>query len=311
MPSPALLTPFTVIDQVYKKTFEAYLNHIVGSIQAAVVAPLLACVTIWVIVQGVMVMRGDLDARKGLTQLIKVALVVGLVTSSSLYQEYVQDMFHDAIPEMVRKMGGNFGFPTATLTLQLDGIFRAGQFVFQSIASHIPQMDELDSLSFDGAQYLFYFTLWGIFGVYHVTGILTSVLVAIGPLILVGFLFESTVGIATRWVGQLVGYALLLLMTSIVASLVVAIIAATVAAMFATALLVDTLAAQLIGLYELDLFILTGNALVVALPGIAMAIGGGAGEMGSTFGQSIFRQVAKQRGRKTTNPSTISMSYAR
>jgi len=44
-------------------------------------------------------------------------------------------------------------------------------------------------------------------------------------------------------------------------------------------------------LYELDLFILTGNALVVALPAIAAQIGGGVAAQGTQMGMSALRNL--------------------
>lgn len=310
MAAPSLLAPFTVIDQTYKLAFTTYLNNAVGAVESAVAGPLLTCVTLWLIVQGILVMRGDIDARKGLTKIITVALVVGLVSSANLYQEYVQSLFEEGIPAMVTQLGGNIGLPTEAIPTELDVIFRLGQVGFQKVAAEIPPMDELDSLAFEGAQFFFFFSLWGIFGVYDIVGILTSVLVAVGPLFVIGFLFEATRGITMRWIGQLISYAILLLLTSIVATVVVAVMVASMATAFLVTVGVDTTAGQLVGLYELDLFIMTGNALVVALPGIAAALGNGVAASGTQLGQSIYRHFAERptaNGAGTAKASTTTI----
>jgi len=299
MPGSSLLAPFTVIDQTYRVAFTTYLSNAVGSIERTVAAPLLACVTLWVIVQGILIMRGDIDVRRGLTKLISVALVVGLVTSADLYQQYVQSLFEDAIPAMVREAGGNMGLPTQGIPTELDIVFRGGEAAFQKVAASIPPMDELDALAFEGAQFFFFFTLWSIFGIYHVVTILTSVLVTVGPIFILGFLFEATQGMTTRWVGQLISYAILLLLTSIVITVVMTVMVAGMAAVFLVTIGAGTTAGQLIGLYELDLFIMTGNALVVALPGIAASIGGGVGASGTQLGQSIYRHFAGKPSQST------------
>jgi type IV secretion system protein VirB6 len=294
-----LFAPFTTIDLAYRTAFELYLNSIVGAVQAAVAGPLLACVTLWIIVQGVLVMRGDIDTRHGLTKIITVAIVFCLVSSSSLYQANVQALFETAIPTMIQQLGGNIGIPTTFMPTELDIIFRAGQAGFQKVAAEIPPGDDVDALAFQGAQFFFYFTLWSIFGIYDIVNILTSVLVSIGPLFVVGFLFEATKGLTIRWVGQMITYAILLLLLSIVATVVVAAIALFMTATFVTTIAVGTTAGQIVGLYELDLFIMTGCSLVVALPVIAATIGGGLGAQGMQLGQSIYRQFGGGVSRNT------------
>jgi type IV secretion system protein VirB6 len=298
---PSLLAPFTVIDIAYAQAFKLYLNKSVGALESAITAPLLACVTIWIIIQGILVMRGDIDTRRGITKLVVVAIVVGLVTSSALYQAYVQDLFEKAIPTFVTQVGGNFGVPTDDIPKELDVVFNLGTAAFQRVAAEIPPTDELDALSFQGAQGIFYFAIWGIFSVYDLTNILTSLLVALGPIFLIGYLFEATQGIASRWLGQLIGYAILLLLTSIVASVVVLTIATFMAGAFAVTMAGGPTSGQLVGLYELDFFILTGNALVVALPAIAANIGGGVAAAGGHMGQSIFRRFAGGASPATIN----------
>jgi len=169
----SLLAPFSIMDDTYRAAFTFYVNDTVGKVETAVAGPLLACVTLWVIVQGILVMRGDIDPRRGLTKLITVALVVGLVTSSSLYQDNVQKLFVEGIPKLVSDLGGNMGLPTVTTPVMLDLIFQLGQAGFNKVASTIPEMDMLDALAFDGSQFFFYFTLWSIFGIYDLVTILT------------------------------------------------------------------------------------------------------------------------------------------
>lgn len=290
----SLIAPFTAIHTAYKLAFDGYLNDVVGSVATEVTGPLLSCVTLWVIVQGILVMRGDLDVRRGLVKLVSVSLVVGLVTSSALYQQYVVDVFEKTIPGFVQTLGGDLGLPKETVPGQLDLIFKAGESAFLSVEEDIPHDDTTDAMAFDGAQYMFFFTLWSIFGIYDTVGTMTSVLVTVGPIFMVGFLFEATAGITTRWIGQLIYYGILLLLTSIVATIVVATILAGMTAISVVTYAGGSEAGQMIGLYELDMFILTGNALVVALPTLAAYLSSGLAADGVQMGQSIYRRFARK-----------------
>lgn len=291
MPGNTFAAPFTAIDLAYKEAFDLYIKNAMGNIQAVLATPLLACVTLWVIVQGILVMRGDIDARRGVTKLLTVALIVGLVSSAPLYHDYIETMFQDAIPNFVRTLGGNFGLPPGTVPAEIDIVFRSGEAAFQHVAAQVPPDDELDAVAFDGAQFFFYFTLWSIFGIYDIISIMMSVLVSVGPLFLIGFLFEATAGITTRWVGQLVTYSIMLLLVLIVASVVVSVLIVAMVPILAQVALGVT-SQNIILLYELDFLILTGNALVVAVPAIAANIGGGVGANGSQIGQSVFRRFS-------------------
>lgn len=316
----SLPLPFTAIDTTYSEGFKLYLDSFIGSVETVVTGPLLTCVTLWAIVQGVLVMRGDIDARRGLTKLISVALVVGLVTSSSLYQEYVQNLFLVVVPSFVQSIGGTLGLPVDTIPTQLDVIYRLGNLSFQGIAMAIPPGDDLDAMAFDMAQFFFVFTLWAMFGIYDLVSILTTVLVALGPIFIIGFLFEATKDMTMRWVGQLVNYAILLLLVSVVESAVLAVIVAAMGTIFGLSLagaaaaelsgkfgfgFAKSTAGSIIGLYDLDLFIMTGNALVVALPAIAAALGNGVAAQGVQMGAGIARNFALGPNRTKPHESAI------
>lgn len=296
-----LKAPFSVTDTVYTKVIEAALHNTLGQIQGSLEAPLLACVTLWIIIQGILVIRGDIDTRKGFTKLIMVALVVSLVTSSDLYSTYVDDLFTKAIPQYIENVGNDGAAPLWSLPEQLDGVFIAGEKLFLSISEHLPDHDLTDTYSLEGAQFIFVLTLWGIFGVYDLTALMTNLMVSIGPLILIGFLFEATRDITTKWIGQLISYGLLLLFISVIATIVVGIELAGVIAMTVLTRAKPEVA-ELLGLWELDIFLMTGNAVVIALPGIAAALGGGVAAAIPRFVNSFYRRF---HGLDSNNPHEV------
>lgn len=316
MASLSLPIPFTVTDETYHEAFKLALTNMVGKVESYVAGPLLTCVTLWLIVQGILVMRGDITARSGITKIIMVALVASIISSSSLYSQFVENLFEQGVPSMVQQLGGDFGAPNETIPFQMDAAFRIGQAGFLATSAGIPMNDDLDSLNFEGAQLFYYFTMWSIFAIYDLIDIMVSVLVTFGPLFLLAFLFDFTRGIAKQWIGQLIGYSILLLFASVVASIVIATIAAYLVATFGAAAALTAAgnaigtawgvqnggkAGQIVGLYEVDMFIMTGNALVVALPAIAASIGGGVAAQASAIGQSLSRHLAK-------NPSPTAQS---
>ncbi|MGO7733151.1 type IV secretion system protein [Rhizobium leguminosarum] len=265
--------PFTITDALYGQWFELGLSNVQTQIRDSLVDPLRACIILWIAVQGILVMRGDIDARRGLTKIIMVTIVSAIVMSTTLYNENVRGFFQDTVPEYIENT--LIEVPSEAAPVALDLLFVMGQSVFQSVAMEISPENDQDAMALYGAQLIFYGSLWTTFGIIFSTSILTDVLLAIGPLALITYLFDATRDIARRWLAQLVNYAVLALLIKIVATLV---ISAQLAGLAAMAVLIKTLGAtpaKVIGLYELDILLCSGNVLIVALPALASHMAGG------------------------------------
>ncbi|ARP67176.1 MULTISPECIES: type IV secretion system protein [Mesorhizobium] len=269
-----IAAPFTAIHTIFDLAFTSGLHNVLEKIQEAVSAPLVACVTLWIIIQGCLVMRGQVDARGSISRVIMVSIVVALILDQSNYQQYIETFFDDTIPRFAHHISSS-DLPFVDIPRKLDFMFAASQYAFQMIASEIGTMNGQDILAFQGAQWIFYGSLWTAFEIYDAVGILTKLLLAIGPLVLVGYLFDRTRDMATRWIGQLLSYGLLLLLLNIVATIVIAAEAVSLTAMLIIIKMSGTTAAKIIGLYELDMLFLAGDALIIALPTIASSIAGG------------------------------------
>ncbi|RWD01472.1 MAG: type IV secretion system protein [Mesorhizobium sp.] len=288
--------PFTAIHTIFHLAFTSGLHNVLKKIQEAISAPLVACVTLWIIIQGCLVMRGQVDARGGITRVIMVSIVVSLILGQANYQIYIETVFDETIPRFAHGISGS-NLPFIDIPQKLDWMFASTQYAFQMIASEIGPMNSQDIIAFEGAQWIFYGSLWTAFEIYDAVGILTKVLLAIGPLVLVGYLFDHTRDMATRWIGQLLSYGLLLLLLNIVATIVIAAEAASLIAMLLMIRLSGTTAAKIIGLYELDMLFLAGDALIIALPTIASSIAGGSWAGANRSLNNLNRHFAKTAGR--------------
>ncbi|PBB11869.1 type IV secretion system protein VirB6 [Mesorhizobium loti] len=287
--------PFTTIHTIFDQAFTLGLQNVVENVQAAVSAPLVACVTLWIIIQGCLVMRGQVDARGGISRVIMVSIVVALILEQDNYQKYIESVFDDTIPRLAHQISGS-DLPFTSIPQKLDFMFSATQYAIQGIASEIGPMNGQDILAFEGAQWVFYGALWTAFEIYDAVGILTKVLLAIGPLVLVGYLFDHTRDMAAKWIGQLLSYGLLLLLLNIVATIVIAAEAVSLGIMLVVIKASGTTAAKIIGLYELDMLFLAGDALIVALPAIASSIAGGSLAGANRPPNSLSRHFAKTAG---------------
>ncbi len=292
--------PFSTADGFYGKALASGLANLLGSIQDDVIAPALACITLWIMVQGILVMRGDLDARRGVNRILKIALVTTLVVTAEDYNTVVHDFFITTVPAFVNDFSSPITKVFGGIPGQLDAILDACMIEFQAIAAEIGPMNDQDAMAFQGAQFVLYGTLWSMFTIYEVTNVMTEVLVAIGPLILIGYLFDATKGITDRWIGQLITYALLLLLVTTVATIVISVEATYLTIQLALIALTGPTSAQIVSFYEMDMFLLTGDAFVLALPAIAGLLGGGValspGEGLARIGAAGFRRSSGTAG---------------
>lgn len=135
------------MDADFATAFGAGTQNAVTSLLAAVATPLMACITLWIIVQGVLVMRGDMDARGGITRIIKIALVVGILTSSGLYTHYVQSLFITTIPNWFATAAGGSQAAIRSTPATFDNMWQVTEHMVETIGAQIAIYDVVDSVS--------------------------------------------------------------------------------------------------------------------------------------------------------------------
>lgn len=278
--------PFTTTDAAFLLSFQNGLSSLLVTVITYIDPALSALLVVWTIVQGMLVMRGDLDARRGLTQIVKVVLVYGLVSGTTRYTNFVQDWFLDTIPGWIQEVinsSGN-GLPLS-LPASLDGLLALIQQDIEQISALIGAGNNIDASSVQMAKLVLYGTLWTVFALYEAANLVSSVLIAIGPIFIIGYLFESTKPIAQRFVGQLIYYGVLLLLINIVASIVIQTEVLYITAELILISAMAPVAGQISDIWDIDIFLLTGDFLVISMPAVAAAISGG---FGASRGETSF-----------------------
>jgi type IV secretion system protein VirB6 len=281
----------------------------ITSILSAVATPLLACVTLWIIVQGILVMRGDMDARGGITRIIKVALVVGILTSSGLYTNYVQTLFITTLPNwFATAAGGAQGAMTST-PATFDNMWQVTEHAVENIGSQIAIYDIVDSVSLALIEISIMVLLVITFAIYEFSVIATGIMVAIGPILIVGYLFEATKGVADRWIGKLITYSLLTLLINIALNIVL-----TGEKAYMRVILTQqaggaaAVAVEIKVLIELAMFFAMGAFIIVSLPAIAAALGGG---LGVSPGAAIMNAISNLSIRGASGAAKLGTSKAK
>ncbi len=142
-------------------------------------------------------MRGDIDARGGVTRIIKVALVVGILTSSGLYTQYVVTLFTSTLPNWVASsIAGSTSVKNTPMIF--DQIWNTTVHEVTSVQAQLNFYDVVDEVTLAVVQIVIALILLVTFAVYEIAQVMTGVVVAAGPFVLAGYLF----GFLAVWGGQ-------------------------------------------------------------------------------------------------------------
>ena len=303
------LTPFADLDANFGAAFGNGINSTIQAVLVAVANPLMATVTLWIIIQGILVMRGDLDTRKGVVRITKVAFVVGILTSQGLYTNYVQTLFVKGIPAWLASITAGSGPASKFSTPQnFDNMWSVSEHIVENIAAGLSPFDIADAISLVIIEFALLVILITTFAIYEFAIIVTGIIVAIGPIMIIGYLFEATKGVTDRWIGKLITYSILTLLVDVTLNVVLTgeksylkIILSNqisnVGAVTPTAL-----ALQIKTLFELAAFFAMGAFIVVSLPAIAAVIGGGHGGSPGAAIMSAMTGAAGRLGRRAATP---------
>ena len=265
----------------------------ITSMLAAVATPLLACVTLWIIVQGVLVMRGDIDPRGGITQIIKVALVVGILTSSGLYTNYVQTLFITTIPNWFATAAGGTQAAITSTPATFDNMWQVTEHMIETISAQIAIYDIVNAVSLALIELSIMILLVVTFAIYEFAIIAIGIMVAIGPVLIVGYLFEATKGVTDRWIGKLITYSLLTLLINVTLNVVLTGEKAYMRLILTQqASGVAAVPAEIKVLIELAMFFAMGAFIIISLPAIAAALGGGLGVSPGAAIMNAFTSLA-------------------
>jgi type IV secretion system protein VirB6 len=283
-------TPFTNMAQDFGAAFGQGIESSINDLLSAIATPLLATVTLWIIVQGILVMRGDIDTRGGITRIIKVALVVGILTSSSLFMQYIKNSFIVTIPEWAAQSVGGGAAAVTGVPATFDNMWQVTEHEVETVAAQIGTFDVIDSMSLSLIEIALMVLLVVTFAIYEFAIIMTGIMVAIGPVLIVGYLFDATKSITDRWIGKLVTYSILTLLINITLSVVLQgekqymrfILSQQASGLAAVPIEIKIL-------IELAMFFAMGAFIIVSLPASAAAIGGG---LGVSPGQAVMNAIS-------------------
>jgi type IV secretion system protein VirB6 len=264
---------FSDFSTQYAQIFSTGTANVVSEGINAVSGPLTALIVLWLIVQGILIMRGDISVQSGVTKIIHVSIVVGLLSSFALFSQYIVDLFQTTLPNWAANAiaGGNGVGITAPRLF--DKVWNGSMAIAQTADAQLKLWDVVDGVELDLLEVAIGACLLIAFAVYEIGQIMLGVVIGVGPFVLAGYLFDSTRGIAERWLAKLIGLSILTLLIAIALEIILQGDVTYIQAAAATGAL--DVQQSLAILMQAALFYALGAVIIVLLPSIAAYIGGG------------------------------------
>ena len=214
--------------------FTAWLNRILTtyiadntSRVAGVLEPTIMTLgVLYVVIWGYLQLTGRIEEPfiTGVKRLVTLAVILGVALSLWSYNSLVVDSFFNAPAQLAAAMIGAYdsvtiidrilflGDDTAGLLFQKAGIFDGDfSYYLAGIAVHV-------IVDLTAIYTIFLLTL---------SRIALSVLLALGPLFVALLMFETTKRFFEAWIAQLANYALITVLTVLMAALMLAVLSAT------------------------------------------------------------------------------------
>ena len=271
-----------------------YIGDNTARLASALEPAVVTLATIYVMAWGYLHLMGKITEpfEAGLKRIALIALILGVGLRLWLYNTVIVDTFYNAPAQLAAAVVGASD-PVATV----DAIWDSGGTVAGSL------WDKGSSLSLLSGSIGFHLAaiiVWCLIGVLCVyamflialSSIALAVLLALGPLFIALLFFDATRRFFTAWLAQLANYALITVLTVMVAALLLRIVqsyAAQTAARGAAILTVDAL-------YMLLIALLVLLVLRQVMP-IASGLAGGASLNSFGIASRSFSSAVRKMGR--------------
>jgi type IV secretion system protein VirB6 len=269
---------------------------------AAVLEPTVVTLAVlYVMVWGYLQLTGQIEEPfvAGVKRIVMLAVVLGVTLNLWLYNSVIVDTFYNAPAQLASAVVGA-GDPVGTI----DAIWESGGTVAGNLWTKGGVFSGFGFVVAGAAVWL----LMGLLCVYAMflialSNIALAVLLALGPLFIAMLFFESTRRLFSAWIAQLANYALVTILTVMVAALLLQVVqsyAAQTAARGSAILTVDAL----------HMLLIAGLVLLIlrqVMP-IAASVAGGAAL--SSFGIVSRAAVSSwRRGAAIARPVIASAGY--
>lgn len=268
---------FTIADAQLQGALTSAVTAATTHALSAVQQPLSLALVIWAFVVGVAVLVGKMDSGEAFATLFRAGVVIALLGTSALYTTYVQQLFMTDIPAFIAQVATGSTSSSVSSPQQFDLLFSASMHMGGAILDQATIWSAASIGAWIVVMLVESFILAAMvvsFVVYELAQVFTGLVVAIGPLVMIGLLFKATAAYALRFMDKLVGLSILSLLISVLMEILIAGQGAFMRQM--QSLQGTSIAVETTVFIMVFAFFFLGAVLMLMLPGTAVAIGGGA-----------------------------------
>ena len=256
------------------------IQGLTSDVLAAAGLPLELLMVLMLMVMGIGMIFGQTNADGVVNRLIRMTIVVTFVAESSVYFFYVQGFFLHGIPNFFTTHiidlftsapapGASPASPGRGFDMALKVILSDAQHLEKTAPTGIDGVVPRLEAAF--ITIIAVSALGFLFSVFMVTQTLIGIVIVIGPLMVLGYLFDYTKRITDGWISALITLSILTLVVDIVVLVLVAAVNQIFANITMTSNFGDNLQAYLGGLAGIVVVAIA----VAVLPRVIEGIGGG------------------------------------
>ncbi|MEE3504524.1 type IV secretion system protein [Acidiphilium acidophilum] len=252
-----------------------------SDVLAAANLPLTLLLIVMLMIIGIGVTLGQTTADGVLNRLIRMSIVVMFIAESSVYFQYVQQFFLSGLPNfftihIISLYTGQYGAsqssPGAGFDAALNLILKDVSIIQKSIPQGVGGIDSIvPGIELMLAEAIAIMALAFLFGVFIVVQVLLGVVIIVGPLMVLGYLFDYTKRITDGWISALITLSIL----SLVVDVVVLVLVAAVQTIFSNIVMTGSFEQNLEAFLGGAVGILVIALAVAVLPRVIEGIGGG------------------------------------
>lgn len=280
---------FSKIDQQLADPISQFVTDGVSNLASAVSGPLKAAVTLWIIAQGISILRGVVNepVMDFAVKAMKVVVIVALATKVGTYNEFIKNVFFEALPREIGNALAGSGATTPTANA-FDSFLQKGYQSAQELWSQSGMTNP--GPAFLGVMVMVIAGLGAVvaYTVSLYAKIALAVVLALGPVFVALALFQSTKRFTESWLGQVVNFVVLQALVMVVLSLVL-----KVADQLSTTAASGNFGDAMMSALTMSVVYLLAAFVSFQLPSIASAIAGGGAALGLGLAQSAVLAMAR------------------
>jgi len=283
---------FSVVDQALNQYIINTATDLIAYITPMFTSMLIVCIAIW----GYLMMFGKVSEplQEGVFRILRIGFIMTLGLTVGTYMGVVVDLLAHGPEKVAAVITGSNGGAAAIL----DSLFS------RVLAVADQAWDKAGVMSGDFGMYLVAILIM-VFGggvtivvafLLLASKVATTVLLAVGPLFIIGLLFNTTQRFFESWLGMVINFSMLLVLGSAIGRMVIDVSEAfmNILESSASSMASMTTSAYLIAFFALGILILK------QVPAIASALGGGV---------ALATQGALSSTMSAMRPSAIRRQY--